>query len=471
MWGGAVAANQCEGAWKEDGKGDSIQAHITAGSLEKPRRFTREISENEYYPSHTAVDFYHHYQEDIRLFGEMGFKVFRLSIAWSRIFPNGDDREPNEAGLAFYDRVFDECAKYGIEPLVTLSHFEIPYHLVEKYQGVSDPYLTECFVRYAVTVFRRYSGKVRYWLTFNEINFATMPKGNLNILGILDQRTEDYNNPYDDRQRRFQALHNVFVASARAVREGHKINPDFKIGCMICHITMYPLTCSPDDILEYQNLDNFFNNFCGDVQVKGEYPYYIQDYFRKHHISLRITEEEKEILKQGTVDFYSFSYYMSNCVAKRMEGVELTMGNLMGGAKNPYLEASEWGWQIEPQGLRYTLQKLYDRYHIPLMVVENGLGAVDKLEDGKVHDGYRIEYLRRHVEEMEKAVDAGVDLIGYTMWGPIDLISAGTGEIRKRYGFIYIDKNSDGTGSLQRIRKDSFYWYRDVIASNGTKLS
>lgn len=471
MWGGAVAANQCEGAWKEDGKGDSIQAHITAGSLEKPRRFTREISENEYYPSHTAVDFYHHYQEDIRLFGEMGFKVFRLSIAWSRIFPNGDDREPNEAGLAFYDRVFDECAKYGIEPLVTLSHFEIPYHLVEKYQGVSDPYVTECFVRYAVTVFRRYSGKVRYWLTFNEINFATMPKGNLNILGILDQRTEDYNNPYDDRQRRFQALHNVFVASARAVREGHKINPDFKIGCMICHITMYPLTCSPDDILEYQNLDNFFNNFCGDVQVKGEYPYYIQDYFRKHHISLRITEEEKEILKQGTVDFYSFSYYMSNCVAKRMEGVELTMGNLMGGAKNPYLEASEWGWQIEPQGLRYTLQKLYDRYHIPLMVVENGLGAVDKLEDGKVHDGYRIEYLRRHVEEMEKAVDAGVDLIGYTMWGPIDLISTGTGEIRKRYGFIYIDKNSDGTGSLQRIRKDSFYWYRDVIASNGTKLS
>lgn len=219
------------------------------------------------------------------------------------------------------------------------------------------------------------------------------------------------------------------MASARAVREGHKINPDFKIGCMICHITMYPLTCSPDDILEYQNLDNFFNNFCGDVQVKGEYPYYIQDYFRKHHISLRITEEEKEILKQGTVDFYSFSYYMSNCVAKRMEGVELTMGNLMGGAKNPYLEASEWGWQIESQGLR------------------------------------------RHVEEMEKAVDAGVDLIGYTMWGPIDLISAGTGEIRKRYGFIYIDKNSDGTGSLQRIRKDSFYWYRDVIASNGTKLS
>lgn len=261
------------------------------------------------------------------------------------------------------------------------------------------------------------------------------------------------------------------MASARAVREGHKINPDFKIGCMICHITMYPLTCSPDDILECQNMDNFFNNFCGDVQVKGEYPYYIQDYFRKHHISLRITEEEKEILKQGTVDFYSFSYYMSNCVAKRMEGVELTMGNLMGGAKNPYLEASEWGWQIDPQGLRYTLQKLYDRYHIPLMVVENGLGAVDKLEDGKVHDGYRIEYLRRHVEEMEKAVDAGVDLMGYTMWGPIDLISAGTREIRKRYGFIYIDKNSDGTGSLQRIRKDSFYWYRDVIASNGTKLS
>ncbi|MBM6854886.1 glycoside hydrolase family 1 protein [Mediterraneibacter glycyrrhizinilyticus] len=470
LWGGAVAANQCEGAWKEDGKGDSIQDHITAGSLDKPRRFTREISEKEYYPSHTAVDFYHHYKEDIRLFGEMGFKVFRLSIAWSRIFPNGDDSEPNEAGLKFYDKVFEECAKYGIEPLVTLSHFEIPYNLVKKYQGFSDPYVTECFVRYAVTVFRRYRSKVRYWLTFNEINFATMPKGNLNILGILDEKTQDYNHPFDDRQRRFQALHNVFVASARAVSEGHKINPDFRIGCMICHITMYPLTCSPDDILECQNLDNFFNNFCGDVQVKGEYPYYIQDYFRKNEITLHITEEEKEILKQGKVDFYSFSYYMSNCVAKRMEGVELTMGNLMGGAKNPYLEASDWGWQIDPQGLRYTLQKLYDRYHIPLMVVENGLGAVDKLEDGNVHDGYRIEYLRKHIKEMEKAVDAGVDLMGYTMWGPIDLISAGTGEIKKRYGFIYVDKNSDGTGSLRRFKKDSFYWYRDVIASNGSEL-
>lgn len=470
LWGGAVSANQCEGAWQEGGKGESIQDHITAGTRDLPRRFTRELREGEYYPSHDGIDFYHHYKEDIRMFAEMGFRVFRLSIAWSRIFPNGDDVVPNEEGLAFYDKVFDECRGYGIEPLVTLSHFEIPYGLVKKYQGFSDRRVIDYFVRYAVTVFERYRDKVKYWLTFNEINFATMPRGNLNILGILDERTEDYHNPFDDKNRRYQALHHVFLASARAVMEGHRINPEFKIGCMLCHITMYPLTCAPEDMLEYQELDNFFNNFCGDVQVKGVYPYYIKDYFKKQGIHLEISKEDAEILKGGTVDFYSFSYYMTNCVTKRKKDVELTLGNLMGGAKNPYLKASDWGWQIDPQGLRFTLNKLYDRYQIPLMVVENGIGAADELEDGKVHDPYRIEYLRSHIQEMEKAVESGVELMGYTMWGPIDLISAGTGEMKKRYGFIYVDRQNDGSGSLKRYKKDSFYWYKKVIASNGEDL-
>ncbi len=470
LWGGAVAANQCEGAWNEGGKGESIQDHITAGALNKPRRFTRDLDSEEYYPSHDGVDFYHHYKEDIRLFAEMGFKVFRLSIAWSRIFPLGDEEQPNEEGLLFYDKVFDECRKYGIEPLVTLSHFEIPYHLVKTYQGFSDRRVIDYFVRYAVTVFERYKHKVKYWLTFNEINFATMPKGNLNILGILDDRTEDYNHPWDDKERRYQALHHVFLASARAVAEGHRINPEFRIGCMLCHITMYPLTCAPDDMLEYQELDHFFNNFCGDVQVRGEYPYYIKNYFRKNGISLHIEKEDGRILKAGRVDFYSFSYYMTNCVTKRKENVELTLGNLMGGAKNPYLKASDWGWQIDPQGLRFTLQKLYDRYQIPLMIVENGIGAADELVDGKVHDPYRIEYLRDHILEMRLAVENGVELMGYTMWGPLDLISAGTGEMKKRYGFIYVDRGNDGSGSLARYKKDSFYWYKKVIASNGEDL-
>lgn len=467
LWGGATAANQCEGAWNVDGKGESIQDHITSGSLHEPRRFTRTLDEAAYYPSHDGVDFYHHYKEDIQLMAEMGFRVFRLSIAWSRIFPKGDEEEPNEKGLEFYDRVFDECRKYGIEPLVTLSHFEIPYHLVQKYQGFSDRRVIDCFVHYAVTVFQRYKEKVRYWLTFNEINFATMPKGNLNILGILDERTEDHNHPYDDKQRRFQALHHVFVASAKAVAEGHRINPAFRIGCMLSHITMYPLTCAPDDMLEYQRLDNFFNNFCGDVQVKGDYPYYMLDYFKKQQIILTVTEEDRKILKEGTVDFYSFSYYMTNCVTRQKENVELTLGNLMGGAKNPYLKASDWGWQIDPKGLRFTLQKLYDRYQVPLMVVENGLGAADELIDGEIHDSYRIAYLRDHIQEMKLAVESGVELMGYTMWGPFDLISAGTGEMKKRYGFIYIDRGDDGSGSLKRYRKDSFYWYQKVIASNG----
>ncbi len=470
LWGGAVAANQCEGAWNEGGKGESIQDHITAGTLNKPRRFTRELDSEEYYPSHDGVDFYHRYKEDIRLFAEMGFKVFRLSIAWSRIFPCGDEEQPNEEGLLFYDNVFDECRKYGIEPLVTLSHFEIPYHLVKTYQGFSDRRVIDFFVRYAVTVFERYKHKVKYWLTFNEINFATMPKGNLNILGILDDRTEDHNHPWDDKERRYQALHHVFLASARAVAEGHRINPQFRIGCMLCHITMYPLTCAPDDMLEYQELDHFFNNFCGDVQVRGEYPYYIKNYFRKNGIFLHIQEEDRQILKAGKVDFYSFSYYMTNCVTKRKENVELTLGNLMGGAKNPYLKASDWGWQIDPQGLRFTLQKLYDRYQIPLMIVENGIGAADELVDGKVHDPYRIEYLRDHILEMRLAVENGVELMGYTMWGPLDLISAGTGEMKKRYGFIYVDRGNDGSGSLARYKKDSFYWYKKVIASNGEDL-
>lgn len=470
LWGGAVAANQCEGGWDQGGKGISICDVITAGTHTTPRTLTREIIKDVYYPSHEAIDFYHRYKEDIALFGEMGFKVFRLSIAWSRIFPNGDDAEPNEEGLQFYDNVFDECHKHGIEPLVTLSHFEMPYNLVKKYQGFSDRRTIEFFTKYVETVFKRYRNKVKYWLTFNEINFATMPMGNWNVLGILDDKTVELRNPVDNPQKRFQALHHAFLASAKAVKIGHQINPEFKIGCMLAHITMYPLTCNPNDMLQVQYFDHIFNDFCGDVQVRGVYPYYIENYFKKNSIKINFEEGDKELLKEGVVDFYSFSYYMTNCITVET-GKELSFGNLMGGAKNPYLEASDWGWQIDPQGLRYTLNKLYDRYQIPLMVVENGFGADDKVEEnGSIHDSYRIDYMRKHIIEMDKAIEEGVDLIGYTMWGPIDLISAGTGEMKKRYGFIYVDKDNDGKGTLDRVRKDSFYWYKQVIESNGERL-
>ncbi|WP_326716388.1 glycoside hydrolase family 1 protein [Vagococcus jeotgali] len=465
LWGGAIAANQAEGAWDIDGKGESICDHKRGGSLKKQRVFDKVILEDEYYPSHEAVDFYHHYKEDIAMFGEMGFKVFRLSIAWSRIFPNGDETEPNEAGLAFYDKVFDECIKHGIEPLVTLSHFEMPYHLVKEYNGFSDRRVIDFFLNYTTTVMERYKDKVKYWLTFNEINFATMPFGGLTVLGIQNENDED------NMALRFQALHNTFIASAKTVVEGHKINSEFKIGCMLAHMTFYPLTPNPEDMLLVQQWDNLLNNFCGDVQVKGKYPYFMSEYFKDNNIDIVFEESDKELLKEGKVDFYSFSYYSTNC-ASIDQGREMTMGNLMGGIKNPYLEASEWGWQIDPTGLRYTLNKLYDRYEVPLMVVENGLGAVDVVEeDGSIIDDYRIDYLREHVIAMNEAIEDGVDLFGYTMWGCIDLVSAGTGEMKKRYGFIYVDKDNNGEGTLKRSKKKSFNWYKKVIASNGVDIA
>lgn len=470
LWGGATAANQCEGAWNEGGKGPSICDHYRGGSLTEARQFDRTIQEAEYYPSHEAIDFYHHYKEDIAMMGEMGFKVFRMSIAWSRIFPNGDDLEPNEEGLAFYDAVFDECHKHGIEPLVTLSHFEMPYHLVEKYNGFSDRKVIDCFVNYATTVMERYKDKVKYWLTFNEINFAALPFGALNVLGILNDKTESIMSPDDDMQQRFQALHHAFIASAKAVIAGHKINPDFQIGCMLAHMTFYPLTPNPKDVLLVQQWDNLLNNFCGDVQVKGEYPYFIKQYFEENNVVIDFEEDDQQILSEGTVDYYSFSYYSSNCATVE-QGSEMTMGNLMGGVKNPYLEASKWGWQIDPMGLRLTLNKLYDRYKVPLMVVENGLGAEDIVEaDGKINDDYRIEYLKEHVLAMNDTLADGVDLIGYTMWGCIDLVSAETGEMKKRYGCIYVDKDNEGNGTLARSKKKSFNWYKEVIRTNGEVL-
>lgn len=470
LWGGAVAANQCEGGWEEGGKGISIADLLAAGSRTQKRRFTKEIEPGVFYPAHEAIDFYHKYKEDIAMFGEMNFKVFRLSIAWSRIFPNGDDEEPNEEGLKYYDDLFEQCHKYGIEPLVTLSHFELPYNLVKKYQGFYNRRTIDFYVKYAETVFKRYKDKVKYWLTFNEVNFGVLRTGELDILGILDEKKDEVEESSEEVQRRFQALHNVFIASAKAVRIGHEVNSNFKIGCMLAHITMYPLTCNPSDILLCQEFDNKFNNFCGDMQVRGEYPYYMTSIFKENNVEIQFGEEDQKILKEGTVDFYSFSYYMTNCITAE-KGKEMTEGNLLGGIKNPYLQASAWGWQIDPKGLRFTLNKLYDRYHIPLMIVENGLGADDKLEeDGSINDDYRIDYMRQHIIEMNKAVQDGVDLIGYTMWGPIDLVSAGTGEMKKRYGFIYVDKDNEGNGTLKRVKKKSFYWYKKVIETNGKVL-
>lgn len=473
LWGGATAANQIEGAWDADGKGPSVADMCTNGSFEHPKRVTTKIEPDTLYPSHEAIDFYHHYEGDIALFAEMGFKCYRMSINWTRIFPTGMETEPNEAGLAFYDRVFDCCRKYGIEPLVTLHHYEMPYALVEHYNGWYGREVIDCFMRYVKTVFARYQHKVKLWLTFNEINSATLPTGNMAATGTMRgfQGSIFDLTKIDDPKVRYQALHHQFVASALAVSYAHEHYPEFKVGNMVGMLTSYPLTCNPDDVLKNQEAMRRVNWFCGDVQVRGEYPSYMERYFQENGIAIHKEPSDNEILRKGVVDFFTFSYYMTNCTTTRTD-VEGVAGNLISGAKNPYLQVSDWGWQIDPKGLRYTLNEIYDRYRIPLMVVENGLGAFDKKgKDGKVHDDYRIDYLRQHIEQMGDALKDGVDLMGYTPWGCIDLISYSTGEMAKRYGFIYVNKFDDGTGDLSRERKDSFYWYQKVIESNGGNLS
>ena len=458
LWGGAVAANQCEGAYNADGKGLDIQdimpRGITGAPTEEPTADNLKL---------TAIDFYHKYKEDIALFAEMGFKVFRTSIAWSRIYPNGDDAEPNEAGLQFYDDLFDACRKYGIEPLVTISHYETPLHLAKAYNGWMNHDLIGFYERYVRTIFARYRRKVKYWLTFNEINSVLHEP--LLSGGILTPKSEL------SLQDLYQACHHEFVASALATKIGHEIIPAAQIGCMILAMPTYPLTPAPDDMIAVMRAEHF-NDFFGDMHVRGVYPGYMKRYFCENGIEICATQEELRLLREHTVDFVSFSYYVSIC-----EGAGGTAGggNLLGGKKNPYLKASEWGWQIDPQGLRLVLNRYYDRWQKPLFIVENGLGAKDVLvSDGAggmtVADDYRIDYLNDHLVQVAEAIADGVPVMGYTTWGCIDLVSASTAQMSKRYGFIYVDRNDDGTGTLARYRKKSFYWYKDVIATNGECL-
>ncbi len=471
LWGGATAANQFEGAWNVDGKGSSVSDMCTNGSHTVPKWITTEIRPDKLYPSHEAIDFYHHYEGDIALFAEMGFKCFRLSINWTRIFPKGWEETPNEKGLEFYDRVFDCCKKHGIEPLVTISHYELPYALVEKYNGWESREVIGFYENYCHAIFDRYKDKVKYWLTFNEINISVRSMGAVLSVGTVKGYEGPVMGAPDRPQERFQALHHQFVASAKVVKYAHEHYPQFKMGDMNIFSVSYPLTSDPADALACQQNNQMMNWFCSDIQVRGEYPYYAKRYFEEHGISVRMEPGDLEILKEGTVDFYTFSYYSSNCITTHADAENIS-GNMSGGKKNPYLKASDWGWQIDPMGLRWALNEIYSRYGIPMMVVENGLGAFDERgEDGRFHDSYRIDYLRQHIEQMREAVKDGVDLMGYTPWGCIDLVSASTGEMAKRYGFIYVNKFDDGTGDLSRERKDSFYWYKKVIATNGDDLA
>lgn len=473
LWGGATAANQLEGGYNLGGKGLSTAdmiAHvpkelrkgghamdITSDRIEQI--LAGEIEER--FPKRHGIDFYHRFKEDIALFAEMGFKVFRMSIHWARIFPNGYDEVPNEEGLKFYDEVFDELHKYGIEPLVTLSHYETPLGLTQKYNGWAGREVIDHYVRYAETVFKRYKDKVKYWLTFNEINVMLISPYTGG--GILADKVDN------KLQTAFQALHHQFVASALVTKLAHEIIPGSQVGCMLARMETYPKTCNPEDVRLAQQ-ENQINLFFTDVHARGKYPNYMARHFEENNVVIERQPGDDEILLNNTVDFISFSYYMSVTKSASADQEE-TAGNLAGGVKNPYLEASDWGWEIDPIGLRVTLNNLWDRYNKPLFIVENGLGAYDKVEeDGSIHDTYRIDYLRKHIEQMNEAIKDGVDLMGFTSWGPIDLVSMSTSEMSKRYGFIYVDLDDAGNGTLERSKKDSFEWFKNVIATNGEVL-
>ncbi|MDU1054406.1 6-phospho-beta-glucosidase [Clostridium baratii] len=466
LWGGATAANQFEGAYNVDGRGLAnvdVQPHgKDRFAISKGEREMLELEEDYYYPGLVAVDFYNNYKEDIKLLAEMGFKVFRMSIAWTRIFPNGDELEPNEAGLKFYESVFNECKKYKIEPLVTITHFDCPIHLIKTYGAWRSREMVTFYERLVTVLFNRYKGLVKYWLTFNEINMLLhLP---FTGAGILLEKGEN------KEQLLYTAAHHQLIASALATKIAHEIDPEMQIGCMLAAGNTYPNTPNPNDIWRAMEKDRE-NYFFIDVQSRGYYPRYALKEMERKGVVLPIEEGDLELLKQNTVDFVSFSYYSSRLTSADPEVNKYTEGNVFPTLKNPYLMASEWGWQIDPLGLRITLNSIYDRYQKPMFIVENGLGAKDELVNGTVEDDYRISYLREHIKAMKDAIDIdGVELIGYTSWGCIDLISASTGEMSKRYGFIYVDRDDLGNGTLKRYKKKSFNWYKKVIATNGEDL-
>ncbi|NOH31153.1 glycoside hydrolase family 1 protein [Vibrio mediterranei] len=454
LWGGAIAANQVEGSYNLDGKGLSTSDMLPSGIL-SPHQTRDERTPG---IKDLAIDFYNRYPEDIALFDEMGFNCLRLSIAWTRIFPNGDDTRPNEAGLAYYDRLFDELAKYNMTPFVTLSHYEMPYALVENYGGWGNRKLIEMFERYVTTVFERYKDKVKLWLTFNEINMSLHAP--FTGVGLQEDATE---------QEIYQAIHHQLVANAKAVKLCQKIVPDGKIGNMLLGALNYPYTCNPDDVIAAMHENNKWL-FFGDVQTRGQYPGYMLRYFRENQIELDIHDGDLETIAQASVDFISFSYYASGCASADPKQKEV--GNIVDSVPNPYLEKSQWGWLIDPKGLRILLNFLHDRYQKPLFIVENGLGARDEIDaNGNIEDDYRIRYLNDHLVQAREAIEDGVELMGFTSWGPIDLVANSTAEMSKRYGFIYVDRHDDGNGTLERKRKKSFHWYQEVIKTQGKSLS
>ncbi|WP_244552117.1 family 1 glycosylhydrolase [Paenibacillus sp. ov031] len=476
LWGGAISASQADGAYDVGGKGLETQdlRYFDSNWTKEERDHHRNINmtgerfkqalldkDMTHYPFRWGIDFYSNYKEDLRLMEELGLKIFRTSINWARIFPNGDDAEPNETGIQFYIDLFDECRKRGMKVFATILHYNIPVNLVTKYGGWKNRQTIEFYLRYARVLFERLGDRVDYWLPFNEINAGKFNPYN-GVCLIKDQE-EDYENAI------YQCLHHQFIANALTVKLAHEIIPGSKVGGMIARFTTYPATCKPEDVMQSILDEQYANYFYTDIMARGKYPAYMERYFNDNDINIHKEADDDNILREYTVDFLSFSYYMS-MVATTDKNWDRTGGNLVTGNKNPYLKASDWGWQIDPIGLRVSLNQMYDRYQLPIFIAENGIGALDELNEGEIHDSYRIDYLKEHFKQMKEAIIDGVELIGYTMWGIIDIVSCGTIEMRKRYGVIYVDRDDRGQGTNKRYKKDSFYWYQNCIKSNGEHL-
>ena len=477
LWGGAIADFQAEGGYQEGGRGLSTHDFESAGSIDHPRCNTLQMPDGSrataqshffgpeslpdgaqpaifpdlYYPSHRAVDFYGHFREDIALMAGMGYNVFRFSICWSRIYPTGEESVPNEAGLKFYEEILDELEKHQMQPLITIHHDELPAALALKYDGWSSRHTIDCYLRYCRTLFERFGKRCRYWLTFNEINA---------VRGFAACGTRKA-----DNRTHYNAVHNMFLASAQAVKLGHEMMPGSQFGAMYALSEIYPATCKPEDVFRHMQCRRESWYFV-DTMARGRYPSYAGDLLARRGVTLHTQPGDDAILAAGALDFVSFSYYRSCTISTD------TKFNVVGGDPNPYLPKTPWGWPIDPLGLRYCMNEIYDRYQKPIFIVENGLGAIDQVEaDGTIQDDYRINYLRDHLRAMMEAILVdGVDCLGYTMWGPFDLVSLSTGEMKKRYGVIYVDMDDAGRGTLKRTPKKSYDWMRHVIETQGESL-
>lgn len=482
LWGGAVAANQCEGAWLEDGKAPNVTDIMVGIGSKDPglkwndetKKWEMALDSQKKYLSHEGIDFYHRYKEDLELMAGMGFNCFRTSIAWGRIFPNGDEEQPNEAGLAYYDELIETMLELGMEPVITLSHYETPLHLLTEYGGWSNHQLINFWKRYVTTVFERYKGKVKYWLTFNEVN--NMMRNPLVAGGVLTLNPKDKNDPIGSttEKDKWQGYYHICVANAWTVKLCKAIDLNARVGCMLTSssVATYPYNCDPDNVFGAYNAIRMSHFYFGDPFCLGEIPGYVKRVWCEHDCEPQMNDEELRLIKENTVAYFSLSYYRSSTY----DGKNSLSGDTGGliGKENPYLTGCSpepWCWPIDPKGIRYVLNILYDRYHLPLFIVENGIGLDEKIDaSGTIDDPDRMKYVEEHLQYVHEAILDGVDVMGYLYWGPIDVVSAGTGEMKKRYGFIYVDRFNDGTGTLERKIKNSYYRYKEIIETNGDIL-